>query len=503
MRRVTSFIQPVAAAIACMTLSWQCHAETSSSLKVEGQVISNRENDPMDRELAFQWTYESFPNPQNDPEGCHSESVRICDPDQVLGDEEIDTIASSIERFERVYTLKCHDEGNSLSKEVPIQLAVGIVKEMNMDEYTDEDDADDVYNNAAKKFAIGVHDKWGVGSSECGGSGILLFLAVNDRSIFISTGAGVKKVLTRSRLNKVIANMKPYLRSGSYQLAILRSFEDMGELMTQGPPSGIERLKEFFMDTIMFWLIGGICGIVGLANARQRQAEREFAEVQSRLNRLDQDRALALQGRYQCKSCPICLENFLPQGEDSTIGIGQEQVSLTRHACSNRLAGSSNSTITLGSDGLPIKLLRCGHVFDETCWLKWVSHGSGSIRRCPICQQDVGGSSPPPEPSSDNTLAQRRERNAGHDWDIHNYQRERAFRLIRMRHRYPRFIRQDQIERWTNRGYDGTLARDPSFARSDPKIERTSNINKRSEKIRPSSSSFGGGRSSGGAGGRW
>ena len=43
-----------------------------------------------------------------------------------------------------------------------------------------------------------------------------------------------------------------------------------------------------------------------------------------------------------------------------------------------------------GSDGLPIKLLRCGHVFDETCWRCWVRSGNGDPCRCPVCRRDVG-----------------------------------------------------------------------------------------------------------------
>merc|ERR1712124_125232 len=58
------------------------------------------------------------------------------------------------------------------------------------------------------------------------------------------------------------------------------------------------------------------------------------------------------------KSCPICLEDF--------------------------------SSTTHGSDGHPIQLLRCGHVFDKTCYQEWVSSGNGDVTKCPICRIDVG-----------------------------------------------------------------------------------------------------------------
>lgn len=43
-----------------------------------------------------------------------------------------------------------------------------------------------------------------------------------------------------------------------------------------------------------------------------------------------------------------------------------------------------------GTDGKPIKLLRCGHIFDTTCWQMWVDSGQGNPWICPVCRQDVG-----------------------------------------------------------------------------------------------------------------
>ena len=47
-----------------------------------------------------------------------------------------------------------------------------------------------------------------------------------------------------------------------------------------------------------------------------------------------------------------------------------------------------------GSDNLPLKLLRCGHTLDQTCWKHWVdssvSNGNGNHLECPICRQEIG-----------------------------------------------------------------------------------------------------------------
>lgn len=44
----------------------------------------------------------------------------------------------------------------------------------------------------------------------------------------------------------------------------------------------------------------------------------------------------------------------------------------------------------IGTDDKPIKLLRCGHIYDMSCWRMWVDSGQGNTLICPVCRQDVG-----------------------------------------------------------------------------------------------------------------
>jgi hypothetical protein len=46
-----------------------------------------------------------------------------------------------------------------------------------------------------------------------------------------------------------------------------------------------------------------------------------------------------------------------------------------------------------GMDRKKIKLLRCGHIFCESCWKGWVHSGNGNPCICPVCRQDVGKTS--------------------------------------------------------------------------------------------------------------
>ena len=162
---------------------------------------------------------------------------------------------------------------------------------------------------------------------------------------------------------------------------------------------------------------------------------------------------------------------------------------------------------TIGSDGRPLKLLRCGHAFDMTCWEEWIGSGHGDPSKCPICKQDVGGS-PPPTPSAPPVESQSHNRqNVGNNnymmFGQPNYEMfelERTFRLGRLSARYPRYVRHSDVERWTQRGYDGSMTNDPTFISNDPDHQSPSGSGSR----RPGGgSSFGGGHSSGGRGGSW
>jgi len=110
-----------------------------------------------------------------------------------------------------------------------------------------------------------------------------------------------------------------------------------------------DALVAFIWVTIVFGKV--------MFQRRKRQWERQIYATQ--LSEVDRTRAQVLQRSYdETKICPICLDDF--------------------------------SSTLLGSDGHPIQLLRCGHVFDKTCYQKWVSLGCGDVTKCPVCRADVG-----------------------------------------------------------------------------------------------------------------
>jgi len=325
-------------------------------------------------------------------------------------------------------------------------------------EYNGIEEDDEVIIEAAKSFSMKLHNKWGVGKkTSCGDSGLVMFISTLDRVCFISKGSALDLILTSGRLHYVINHvMKPFLKRNDMKGAIEVGISHLVDMINRGPPSFLETSKYVLFENMEFLLfIVLVAGFVFFMDMVKSRQQREYAEAHSQLSQLDRENALALQGRYTCTSCPICFEDFrLPENSSESEPMLQQRI--------------------IGSDGLPIRLLRCGHVFDETCYQTWISSGQGDVTVCPICKQDVAAS-----PSQQSSTLHRRTNSRTNDndnniLDYNRYRQERLFRLARLANRYPRYIRPTQIQRWGGQDYQGTLVQDPDFVKNDPTLAPSS-----------------------------
>uniref|UniRef100_A0A7S3P9J0 RING-type domain-containing protein n=1 Tax=Amphora coffeiformis TaxID=265554 RepID=A0A7S3P9J0_9STRA len=434
-----------------------------------------------------------------------------CDPDEVFSDRDWQAI-DQVLAIPSMMQISCDDDHESAA--ATVQVGVAITRKLDLSGYHGYEDPQE---RAARAFARGLHDIWGVGETlVCGGTGVLVFLSDLDRTVYISRGDALKHVLTDRRIDRVIANMKPFLQRQKYKDAVLGALDEIAHLIQKGKPQLAERVQDFLVTYSGLLWVGAIFAFLFTQARRSRAAQREYAAAAAHLDEIERVRAEALQGHFQMESCPICLEKF-PNVE-----------------------GSNGETRcpTMGSDGLPLKLLRCGHCFDETCWNEWVDTGRGQIGRCPICQQSVGrDTSSAPDSAvvdqldttdeldqqrlldpaasdgpTDTDPAQQIDNGIERHRTLQRYQHERNFRLARLGARYPRYITQQQIQRWSSSTYNGPLARDPTFVERDPQNTQGNNNDRIKSSGRSGSSSsggsnsggsFGGGRSGGGRGGRW
>jgi len=302
----------------------------------------------------------------------------------------------------------------------PVELAVATVRKMDLaavlrqGSYYTYEDEDDMVNDAAQLFARYLHDAWWKSPPNCEESnacrnpefGILIFLSITDRVCYISTGSGIASVLPWWRLEHIVANMKPELRVRDYGSAILNAVQDLSDMLQAGPPTMSDRMHDFvarFGVVIGFAIFTFFFGAWG--EYRDRRKRWQYAETRSRLNKDDKEKARQLQSRFHTHHCPICLESFegmegieLPSAAavipaDSSGEDGDGDINMMRRV-------DSFGIPLKGNDGRPVKMLRCGHIFDETCWKLWVNSGYGNPCNCPVCRQDVGKES---EQASNNT----------------------------------------------------------------------------------------------------
>ena len=288
------------------------------------------------------------------------------------------------------------------------------------------EDEDDMVNDAAQLFAHGLHDAWWPTTSSSSldengdnneeeddalvlaENGILIFLSIQDRVCFICTGPAITPVLPWWRLDHIITSMKPALRDRDFGAAILEAVANLSAMLQSGPPSMMDRLHDFcsrFGVVILFATFTFFFGAWG--EYRDRRKRFQFAEERSQLKGVDREKACLLQQGYKTTTCPICLEPFLSdkatilsdhslhdeEDESNNSDLhtvisneteegGTTPLSLTRrNRCGNPAATPSpqdNKGVDsygiplLGADGKRIKMLRCGHIFCDSCWRSWV-----------------------------------------------------------------------------------------------------------------------------------
>jgi hypothetical protein len=398
----------------------------------------------------YGWMPNFYPNPLVSPLRCGisylpnenlTSDLRLCDPDWVLGGIYLEEIAFAMKNFSgyfgdngdgpwdvgvgpsrarrlntntNMHTLRhsnkqqaTHEDQNE--RLVPtVELAVATVRKMNVPavlregSYYAYEDEDDMVNDAAQIFARRLHDAWWNGGSNDGGEyGILIFLSIQDRVCFISTGSEISSVLPWWRLDHIVASMKPDLRHREYGDALLRAIEDLSSMLEAGPPTMADRMDDFitrFGVVVAFALFTFFFGAWG--EYRDRRKRWQYAEQRSKLSDVEREKARSLQRTYGTRACPICLEaleaaeeiqdfdtiaeeGHYEEKERAETGLLDENVSDLKRV-------DSFGIPLRGADGKKIKLLRCGHIYCETCWKSWVHSGYGNPCNCPVCRQDVG-----------------------------------------------------------------------------------------------------------------
>eukprot|EP00977_Amphora_coffeiformis_P013445 scaffold3529_cov271-Amphora_coffeaeformis.AAC.3 len=300
---------------------------------------------------------------------------------------------------------------------------------------------------AVREKAQMIHEEWGVGyQTPCGGTGLLLFLSQGDRQIFVSRGKALMGVLSDDRITYVVGKMKPNFRDQKYAEGLEIGVQLLTDYISGDRPGFDENMEAI---STLLGILGIFCACIGCCSCIDRCHRRRDARLRESLRGdlalLDRDRARALQGQYQATSCPICLDEFQKSNRSRRNGGESQPLLLGNH--------NEEGEELVGSDGKALKLLPCGHAFDQTCWDDFSSHptmgqSTEGGMRCPICRQPT-----------DEGAATRTVQGPMNDLA---YQEERRFRLERLQEMYPTFIGTQYIDQWYDPDYRGSLLDDYS-----------------------------------------
>lgn len=409
------------------------------------------------------WGPDSMPNPGLQPAACGRADIqtghsRVCDPDGVLsGDsrDRVEGIIQSIEAGREPYDMMdCTDDFRTGWK-----VAVAVVKRMQMAPASNPSDV-------AEAFATKLHNQWGVGDAACN-NGVLLFLAVQDRQVYISTGKGALKSLSNSKVQQVLAKMRSQLRAQHYDEAVEKATVRIGLFLAdgQGDESGGSGSNDWALAMAILIMVSFASCSCYSATKRNR----EYRTCKQLLVKLRRDQHTALRTRqYESTSCPICMEDFAEEDSKSTPSKQAAGSDDDRPEAGKLRPDASE---TEGSSLLPEEpganpdaerpasapevrkplVLPCGHRFCDACIAKWLDKSSNIT--CPVCRKPI-------REDSDNNRANRDDGSgssaqpsppcapARHDAYDALFVPEARFRMAQLHIRYPYFVSSSMVETW-------------------------------------------------------
>ncbi|KAF6250917.1 TLP18.3, Psb32 and MOLO-1 founding proteins of phosphatase-domain-containing protein [Scenedesmus sp. NREL 46B-D3] len=488
------------------------------------------------------WSPATYPNPQKDVYDCGRDGRKssVCDPDNILSKESANMVEGLINEIAEATPPFRSAECGSLGQK-GFQVAVALMHKMDHAKHADK-------AATAKAFARALHDAWGVGDPECQ-NGLLVLMAINDREVYISSGRGVKSVVSDDQLSMVLDNIKPALKHKRYADAVLEAVQQLGLLVSGQTPDkpGIDS-DDGWGIFAFFCMI--VTTVIGWAWYSQSKQNARFERCANKLNSIKRDQAAIRSRQYAATSCPICLEDFdvpapagtssaaaaaaapsgssmdgagadapapsapLLSGSSSGAGAGAGSSSAAAAAAAGAGSSSGRGSRRVGKSasgkGQAAKkplVLRCGHAFCDPCISQWLK----SHTNCPICRKDLEDQEEQPpaaeQPPASCGAAAGTGVRAQHDVIQQQvWLPELGFRLRRLRMMYPDFVTDPMVYAWEEdiaAGRSLNMGVVQQFEARNP--ARQQQLEASGRQGASSSASFGGGSTygGGGAGSSW
>jgi len=209
-----------------------------------------------------------------------------------LNGQAADHIESLIKKIEEKTQGSCSSNPKS-----GFQLAVAICHRL-----------DEQHKDIAK-FTKSLYSRWGVGDNTCG-NGVVVFLAVGERKLFISTGPGTKTVLPNDQVELVIQAMEPELKKKAYGAAVEVAVRNIAHVLAG------EKLSR---DATVVWVLLGVtislvllCVCSFTQDCIVKRRKRSFDECCRHLGNC----ALFLdKAQPRMRTCLLCLCELTPENQ--------------------------------------------------------------------------------------------------------------------------------------------------------------------------------------------
>ena len=222
------------------------------------------------------------PNPRHTPSAYspHFDYSVVVDPDGVLSLEEGRRVESQIHAM------------------AAIRVTVLLLQRL------EAEGAQEDLQETAAKYVRGLHEEWGLGDP-IKQNGLLLFISVEDRLIYMSFGGGVEDLVTEAQVDSIISAMKIYLRSREYAKAIEFALSGL-----QGVPSlpGDRQPTDYTAYAFLLLLLGLLLP-QGRREESQEKGLEQFREILWQLSLIREE-------EYAPSTCPHCLVNKVERRND-------------------------------------------------------------------------------------------------------------------------------------------------------------------------------------------
>ena len=223
------------------------------------------------------------------------ESSAICDVSNLLKDEDKDSIDLRV------------------GKMWEVEFAIVVIPAMVRQGWTVS------VQSEAEIFANTLLQKWGVGDTM--NNGVLIFLSIKDRVIFIALGKEIQAKLSSIEVERIIFHVTPLLKSGEYASAIERAIIEINIIITRGMTTLTIQQKQKDNKVYMARIIGPFLrvGIFLLMiiwvqiNSNYEKKLKQFREsLRSLILELILPDMKPSSNSFQIHSCscPVCFELY-------------------------------------------------------------------------------------------------------------------------------------------------------------------------------------------------